>query len=140
MLRREIAGVFLCSKHLVPVLYRTPVPERGLAAFLVVITYIFIYCFFEFIKAIVNLPIVHFLFHDPEEVLHWRIVVTITFARHALEYAIISQLLTVNTHLVCPAAVRMESPSVLAVASCIDGFVKCNHYAISRRPVRDSIA
>ena len=100
-----IAGVFLCSKHLVSVLNWTPVPERGLAAFLVVITYIFIYCFFEFIKAIVNLPIVHLLLHYPEEVLHWRIVVTITFAGHALEYAIILQFLTVNAHLVCPSTV-----------------------------------
>ena len=33
------------------------------------------------------LTIVHLLLHDPVEVLHWRVVVAIAFARHALKCA-----------------------------------------------------
>ena len=88
LLQREIAGVFLCSKDVLSVLNRTSVTERRLTALLVVITYVFIYRIFEFIEAAVYLTVIHLLLHDPKEVLHWRVVVAIAFAGHALKDSI----------------------------------------------------
>ena len=90
---------------------------------------IFIYCILELIKTVVDMPIVHLLFHDPKEVLHRRIVVAITFAGHALKDPVLPELIPVGVHLVCPAAIRVKSPSVLAVTGFIDRFAEGSHYA-----------
>ena len=70
-----------------------------------------------------------------EQVLHWRIIVTIAFAGHALKDSVVFQLLTVNAHLVCPATIRMKCSSELAVACYIYCFIQGCHYTLRRRMV-----
>ena len=139
LLQREIAGVFLCSKDVLSVLNRTSVTEGCLAALLVVITNVFIYCIFELIEAAEYLAVIHLLFHYPKEVLHWRVVVAIALPRHALKDTIISQLLAINTHLVCPTTVRVESASESAIICCVNCFIQSCHDALRRWTIRDPI-
>ena len=54
------------------------------------------------------MPIEHLVFHDPEEVLHGRIVQAIPFSGHRLPDAALFELLAVEPHLVLPSLIAVE--------------------------------
>ena len=58
------------------------------------------------------MPIEHLVLHDPEEILHGRVVEAIALPGHRLPDAPLFQLLMVEPHLILPALVAVEDQSL----------------------------
>ena len=72
--------------------------------------------------ASVHIAVVDFSFQDAKEVFHRRVVVAVSFSRHALKDVVLFQHGLIVLHLVAPPSIGVEGAAVRAGVGALDSF------------------
>lgn len=91
-----------------PVSHRAHPFQREGHSLIVPVTYVPFQAADEFVRRLELLPVEHLDLQPSEEALHRAVVKAVALPRHALDYAMISQLLAELPHLVLPALVGVQ--------------------------------